>query len=105
MVGAMRYVEKTGNIIRRAFALAFLCCVLMFGAPSKAYAQVPCTAPGAGAGFSISTVWTMVSEIAINAAKSALNSLLSSLMTSVTDAMSQIFDMFGANFSEWNETL
>ncbi len=104
MVGAMRYVNKTGDILRRAFTLAFLCCVLIFGVPNKAYAQVPCTAPGAGAGFSISTVWSMVSQIAINAAKSALNSLLSSLMTSVTDAMSDIFSMFGANFGEYMDT-
>lgn len=104
MVGAMRYVIKTGNIVRRAVALAFLCCVLMFGVPNKAHAQVPCTAPGAGAGFSISTVWSMVSQIAINAAQSALNSLVNSLMSSVQSAMSDIFSMFGANFSEWNET-
>lgn len=104
MVGAMRYVIKTGNIVRRAVALAFLCCVLMFGVPNKAHAQVPCTAPGAGAGFSISTVWSMVSQIAINAAQSALNSLVNSLMSSVQSAMSDIFSMFGANFGEYMDT-
>ncbi|TNE26142.1 MAG: hypothetical protein EP349_10135 [Alphaproteobacteria bacterium] len=46
----------------------------------------------------------MVSQIAINAAKSALNSLVSSLMSSVQSAMSDIFSMFGANFGEYMDT-
>lgn len=104
MVGAMRYVIKTGNIVRRAVALAFLCCVLMFGVPNKAHAQVPCTAPGAGSGFSISTVWTAVSQIAINAAQAALQSLVNSLISSVQTAMSDMFNIFDANINEYMDT-
>jgi len=104
MVGAMRYMKKTGEIMRRAFALAFLCCVLVFGMPNKAYAQVPCTAPGAGSGFSISTVWTAVSQIAINAAQAALQSLVNSLISSVQSAMSDMFSIFDDNINEYMDT-
>jgi hypothetical protein len=90
-----------GHILKRTATVLVLCCVLIFSAPQKSHALMPCMMPGLGSGFSIGTVWQVVSSIAIQAAQSALQSLLNSLISSVTDAMSEMFDIFGANAETW----
>ncbi len=89
-----------GHILKRTATVLVLCCVLIFSAPQQAQAQ-PCMTPGAGSGFSMNTVWTVVTEVAMHFARDILQDLLNTLISSVTDAMSEMFDIFGENAETW----
>ena len=106
----MQYLKTMGKQVKRIVLMLAVCSVLSLAmltmsAPSqKSYAQTPCTAPGAGAGFSLSTVWSAVESAAISAAQSAITAYQAALMAIVENAMQSIMQIFQDQFTEWLDT-